>query len=283
MWEAVISGLFGLKTTLKGPPSNHSPTLIMASRVMFTMAMISLVAAVPRPGILSLDTSTVPTNAFPACASTNCVTSGLLTPARLGCATANLTTDCLCNVAVTPLSCSPLGPSDQSHCWFDLEQWFSGVCPSVKTIAPSQMPGCMSNCTIEAIQQLGCPVDSDSGSVTLNCFCELGDVAVENAAASCRTHKCPNHFQPSFVIQEWRKSICQQGYTNDYDEAAYDGYMKKVKSIRAAMVVVPPIIACIIAVIIGVATEEIKAGIGTFCVLLSVFYLAILPPVYTAI
>ena len=59
--------------------------------------------------------------------------------------------------------------------------------------------------------------------------------------------------------------------------------MKKVKSIRAAMVVVPPIIACIIAVIIGVATEEIKAGIGTFCVLLGVFYLAILPPVYTAI
>jgi hypothetical protein len=28
------------------------------------------------------------------------------------------------------------------------------------------MPGCMSNCTIEAIEQLGCPVNRDSGSVT---------------------------------------------------------------------------------------------------------------------
>ena len=120
--------------------------------------------------------------------------------------------------------------------------------------------------------------------MTLNCFCELGDVAVENAAAPiCRTHKCPKRFQPSFSIQDWRKRTCQQGYTSDYDEAGFDGYLKKVKSIRAAMVVVPPIIACIIAVIIGIFWGGVEAGIGSFCVILGVFYLAILPPVYTAI
>ena len=148
MWEAVISGLFGLKTTLKGSPSNHSLTLIMASRVMFTIAAITLVAAVPRPGILSRDTSTVPTNdnsalvslsSFPACASRahSCNLRPLDTPARLGCWQPNLTTDCpSCCLPRHPPSCSPIEPLRPKPCWFDPEQWFSGVCPSVQDDRP---------------------------------------------------------------------------------------------------------------------------------------------------
>jgi hypothetical protein len=141
----------------------------------------------------------------------------------------------------------------------------------------------MSNCTIDSIEQLGCPVNSDAGSVSLNCFCELGDTPVENAAASCRTHKCPKHFQPAFDVPDWRKSVCQQGFTDDYNEDAYDRYMKKVKSIRAAMVVVPAIVSCIISVVVAVVVQEVVVGLLTFCGVLGVFYLAILPPVYTAI
>jgi hypothetical protein len=99
---------------------------------------------------------------------------------------------------------------------------------------------------------------------------------------------CPKHFQSAFSIAEWRSTICQQGYTNDYDQTTYDKYLKRVKSIRAAMVVVPLIIASITAVIIGLIADDggcggFMAGAITFFALLAILYLAILPPVFTAI
>jgi hypothetical protein len=264
-----------------------------SSTLMITIATISLPFAttLPWPAVLSRDTPRVPTNDisalvslsdFPSCANASCITSGLLNPSRLGCTTGYLTTDCLCNASVTPLECAPLGPSDQDDCWFQLEAWYASVCPSVKMIDPSDMPGCMSNCTIQAIVQQGCPADGNTGGVTWNCFCKLQDTAVENAAASCKKAHCPKHFQPAFDIQDWRKNICQQGFTSDYDENAYDRYLKKVKSRRIAAILCLPLLALAIAcVICGLMEIEFAGGLFIFCLILSCLYLAILPPLYT--
>ena len=47
---------------------------------------------------------------FPTCAYANCITSDQLSPSRLGCVAAELTTDCLCNNASTPLARRSVGP-----------------------------------------------------------------------------------------------------------------------------------------------------------------------------
>src|SRR5205814_2624922 len=68
---------------------------------------------------------------FPQCAAVNCVKSDALSPSRLGCTEQTLTTSCLCETAVKPLACSPSGPSDQDSCWYNLENWFAGVCGGI--------------------------------------------------------------------------------------------------------------------------------------------------------
>jgi hypothetical protein len=137
---------------------------------------------------------------------------------------------------------------------------------------------------MDTIVQQGCPADSNTGTVTLNCFCELKDTAVEDAAASCKTDQCPKHFQPVFDIQDWRENICQRGSTNDYDQRAYNSYMKMVKGIRDTMLVILPLVALIITGIAGISQEfDFALSLLVFCAILSVLYLAILPPIYTAI
>jgi hypothetical protein len=269
----------------------HSPTVMIA----IATTSLPFAAASPWP-VLPRDT-TVPTNDssalvslsdFPSCANASCVTSSLLMLTRLGCPAEGLTTDCLCSVAVTPLACAPLGPSDQDNCWFELEAWFASVCPSVKMIDPGDMQACMSNCTIDAIVQKGCPADGKTGSVTSNCFCKLEDTAVENAAALCKTDQCPKHFQPAFDIQDWRENICQQGFTSHYNEHAYHRYFQRVKAGRIVAILFLPLVALLITIPTCLLMhldmgDEPGQCVAIFCLVLSGLYLIVLPPLYTAI
>jgi hypothetical protein len=186
------------------------------------------VFAIPQPKLSLRDNPTSSTSDwsgpvsltyFPACANASCVTSGLLSPSRLGCTTPTLTQNCLCNVAVAPLKCAAIGPSDQDNCWFELESWFESVCPTTKMLDPKDMPPCLWNCTIDAIVRQGCPSNSNFGSVTVNCFCELKDQAVINAAQSCMQSVCKSSNQ-YFNVTSWRDNICLQGSTSDYNATA---------------------------------------------------------------
>jgi hypothetical protein len=158
---------------------------------------------------------------FPPCAQAVCVNSGELGPARLGCKQREhvLTEDCLCSEAVQPLACAP-APSDEDNCFFNVQQWFAGICPSVKEVKSGTMPECMSDCVTSAMHKQGCPVNGDTNQVTVNCFCALKDKAVIKTADGCWADiaSCTSPFNAS----AWRQDICSLGRMNAYNNWADD-------------------------------------------------------------
>lgn len=219
---------------------------------------------------------------FPTCGKTNCVTSGLLDPPRLGCSSTNLTTHCLCDEAVAPLTCAPLGPSDDNNCWFELQQWFSNVCPQVKILDPRDMPNCVSKCALDAVVGQHCPADATTGTVTINCFCKLKDQAVINAVEACKRGSCPKHFRPAFNVTAWRENLCRQGFTSNYNQKAYDKYIQIANWIHLGTPIAVPIVAFILAGMIHCCRDKRKCLHFwiTFIVLTAVLYGITVPLLY---
>jgi hypothetical protein len=218
---------------------------------------------------------------FPACAVANCITSDQLSPSRLGCIAPELTTDCLCINASTPLACAPSGPSDQDNCWYYLENWFAGVCQgSVALIEPATMPQCIQSCVLDYLVEQGCPTQ------TRNCFCILPRQPLLDATVSCLSQNCLKKLQSSFSPTTWHDNTCLLGHTDDYDQAAYDKYANMVYDLRVAMSVILGI-GCSIMIIIGIGRLVGYGDIeekGCWLIVIAILLLLIiLIPIYTAL
>jgi len=221
---------------------------------------------------------------FPKCAYTNCITSDQLSPSRLGCVEPELTLDCLCSQALTPLSCSPEGPSDQDNCWSDLEDWFAGTCNrSVPLIDRATMPECIQDCVLDFFTTEGCP------ALTRNCFCILPRAPIIQAATSCYSANCTKKKQSSFSPSSWHDDICDSGSTLDYDQAGYNGYVSMVHGVRVSMAIIVGIISVGL-VVIGICLcamsddSRDRAPIGAGLILFAIaLVLLIIVPVYTAL
>ena len=173
---------------------------------------------------------------FPRCATANCITSQQFSPSRLGCIEETLDTECFCKEAPTPLSCAPSGPSDENNCWYEMEDWFAGVCNgSVAQVNGATVPECTRTCIFAALSTLGCR------SPTRNCFCILSRQPVIDAAKSCLSHNCARKMRSSFSPESWRDTICKLGEVDVYDQARYDRYIRKVHDTRIAV----PVVVCI--------------------------------------
>jgi len=223
---------------------------------------------------------------FPLCAYTNCITSDQLLPSRLGCVEPELTTSCFCTQAVTPLSCAPGGPSDESNCWFELEDWFAGACnKSVPLIDPTTLPECARDCVLTFLINEGC------ASTTRNCFCILPRAPIVQAATNCWAANCSKKKVPPFSPSSWHDNICSLGNTTVYDQSGYDGYLRMVHRVRLAMAILVGLIASVSMVFgvcfcIGEHKEGEKDGDVTRGTALQIFAIAlvllIIVPVYTA-
>jgi hypothetical protein len=220
---------------------------------------------------------------FPKCAYTNCITSDQLDPSRLGCVEPELTPDCLCSQAPTPLSCSPEGPSDQDNCWYLLEDWFAGTCNrSVPLIDRATMPECIQDCVLNFLGTEGCHAP------TRNCFCILPRAPLIQAATSCYSANCTKKKESSFSPLSWHDNICDEGSTADYDQAGYDGHLSMVHSVRVSMAVIVGITSVVL-VVIGIclcASDDSDgvAPIGAGLIFVAIaLVLLIIVPVYTAL
>lgn len=192
--------------------------------------------------------------AFPSCARASCIISQQFSPSRIGCNSAELTTDCLCHKAPAPLSCSPSGPSDENNCWYQLEDWFSGACGgNVTMVDPATIPECAQKCVFIALSGMGCRNPSR------NCLCILDPQPVVDAAGSCVAQNCAKNMkmQPPFSAASWRDDICKVGQAAAFDQAAYNAYAKMVRDTRIA---VPVVVVVIGAVAISTAACVLAEG-----------------------
>jgi hypothetical protein len=219
---------------------------------------------------------------FPACAYPNCITSDQLSPSRLGCVESQLTTDCLCEQAPTPLSCSPKGPSDQDNCWADLEDWFAGTCNNnVPPLNSSTMPECVQDCILNFLKNEGCHAQ------TRNCFCILPRSPIIQAATTCYSANCTKKKASSFSPAEWHDNICNLGETASYDQKGYDSYVTMVHRVRLSMAILVGLISTVL-VGIGISLiiddDDDKAGPGVALIIVAIaLVLLIIVPVYTAL
>ncbi|KAK0613583.1 hypothetical protein B0T14DRAFT_499040 [Immersiella caudata] len=167
---------------------------------------------------------------FPECAAANCITSRQLSPSRLGCLEANLTTDCFCSTAVTPLACAPSGPSDEDNCWFELEDWFAGVCGKAGRTAPviaaSGVPACIHDCVFFWLASQGCRTR------TRNCFCALPRRVTVDAAEGCLSRNCSSSEQNTFKPAVWRDTICTLGPADASGGEHHDSKLPKWTPLR---------------------------------------------------
>lgn len=219
---------------------------------------------------------------FPECAYTSCITSDQLSPSRLGCVEPELTTDCFCCKAPTPLSCSPEGPSDQDNCWASLEDWFAGVCNgSVALIDASTMPECIQDCVFNFLKTEGCATQ------TRNCFCIIPRNPIVQAATACYAANCTKKKASSFSPAEWHDNICNLGETPAYDQGGYDSYVTMVHRVRLSMAILVGLISTVLMVtgigVLVVGDEDDNAG-GVACIVIAIaLVLLIIVPVYTAL
>jgi hypothetical protein len=88
----------------------------------------------------------------------------------------------------------------------------------------------------------------------------------------------------SFVPSAWRDDICLTGSTSDYDQAAYDKYVKKVHDTRIAVPVVMSLIcfALIMGGIAACSNQDGEVG-GPLIVFAIILFLITIVPVYTAL
>lgn len=218
---------------------------------------------------------------FPECAKPHCNSSSSLSPSRIGCVETILTKDCLCTVAVTPLSCVPSGPSSEENCWYDVEDWFAGQCDrNVALVPTASMPSCMADCTMTWLHTKGCRTD------TRNCFCKLDGNEIVNAAEKCRRSGCMKHMQPGFNVPFWREQMCSQRRLNNYDEGAYQKRKKMVKNVRIVVPVFLGVFVLLPLVVGGaiVCSEDGEEGKGFALILGAVcIALLVLVPIYVAI
>ncbi len=216
-------------------------------------------------------------SAFPSCAATNCITSKQFSPSRIGCTSAQLTTDCLCHKAPAPLACSPTGPSDEDNCWYQLEDWFSGACGgNVTMVDPATLPECAEKCVLIALSTMGCR------SPTRNCLCILGRQPLVDAVNSCVAQNCAKKMQSSFSPASWRDDICKTGQAAPYDQDAYDRYIKMVHDTRIAVPVVVTLVAAGVIAAVRL-TGHRRSGFLTVIGLALVAGLAIILPVELAL
>lgn len=218
-------------------------------------------------------------DALPECAKPHCNASDSMSPSRLGCVGPTLTKSCLCDEAVTPLACVPDGPSSEDNCWYNVEDWFAGVCNnSIPRVAQNTMPECMADCATNWLRTKGCKTD------TRNCFCKLDKTELVKSIEQCRKAGCMKHMKPVFEVAFWRENICSQGEADKYDEV---GYQKRKKMVRNVQIVVPIFLLIVLIPIVGfgviaIRDEDRRVGIpiivGAFCVALLV-----LVPIYIAI
>lgn len=217
---------------------------------------------------------------FPSCAVANCITSNQLSPSRLGCVAPQLTTDCLCHNASTPLACAPSGPSDQDNCWYELEDWFAGACQgSVPLLDSKSMPDCIESCVLSYISTAGCATH------TRNCFCIIPRQPLVDAVSSCLSQNCLKKMQSSFSPAPWRDEICKLGQTGDYNQDSYDSYGKMVHDTRIAVPVVLGIltfIALIVSIVIAIDEDEPFAFVITM-IICAILLIVIIVPIYLAL
>jgi len=224
---------------------------------------------------------------FPICGYPQCVKSGAITPARLGCSGSVLDSKCLCNQTLSPLACAPRGPSDEDNCWFEIEDWLNGFCPSVKVLDPNMMPDYLADCSLAHFVDQGC--SATNGSVSVNCLCTLKRDAVTMRMRDCQTSGCWHKLSPGFSPDAMLDSTCVTGVGESYDQKGYTDYVTKVKNVRRAMLILLPIFVFLFAACIGIFVLDDDGSLGDgFCVFLTIFflglamlYLAILtPPVH---
>ena len=217
---------------------------------------------------------------FPQCAYANCITSNQFSPSKLGCLDATLTTNCLCSKAATPLACSPKRPNDEDNCWWELEDWFKGICGSnIYTVSEKTLPPCMHTCTFTTLVDAGCHTFSR------NCLCILDEQTIVNSLNACMAKNCKlsHRMIPEFSPADWRDSICKLATVPDYDMAAFDRYDKKVHDTRIGLDVLCGIVFVVFAGIgIGMLQCASNFFIGCFLVGAVVGPIIILVPIYKA-
>jgi hypothetical protein len=192
---------------------------------------------------------------LPDCAKPYCNASDSLSPSRLGCVGPSLTKSCLCDEAVTPLECVPNGPSSEDNCWYNVEDWFAGICNnSVPQVAKNSMPSCMADCATNWFRTKGCKTD------TRNCFCKLDRSELVKFTEQCRRSSCMKHMIPAFDVAFWADQICSQGEAGEYNEAGYKSRKKMVRNVR---IVVPIFLLAILipVVLLGVFRKSLR-GFG---------------------
>jgi hypothetical protein len=185
---------------------------------------------------------TVDLSNLPQCAAVNCITSHVLTPSRMGCTTPRLTKACLCEEAVSPLSCAPDGPEKGGACWYDLEDWFLQVCDGhVTKISPESLPRCAKDCVLTYLNRAGCR------SPTKNCFCSLTAKQVIDQTAGCLNTGCPRQMASEFSLSTWHDRICLQNNVSildgrryagaPFDYGPYNRYKNRVRGIQIGITV----------------------------------------------
>lgn len=132
-------------------------------------------------------TPTVDLLSMPSCAQGNCISDTTVqncSPIPVSCPTSasgaeNCVTyslRCYCN-APTPLRCA-------FKCswwnWQLAEDWFTGICPSVKPIDFTGLPSCARDCVADSTFDYGCI------TATQNCFCSYGSLF--GCDLNCKQH-----------------------------------------------------------------------------------------------
>ncbi|KAF2004082.1 hypothetical protein P154DRAFT_519653 [Amniculicola lignicola CBS 123094] len=213
---------------------------------------------------------------FPECAKPHCSPTEALSPSKLGCNESTLTKECLCKIAVLPLSCVPVSPSSEENCWYEAENWFAELCDDdVPLVNATSMPSCLSDCTTKWLRRRGCRTS------TRNCVCNLDSQRVVTAVGECRKLDCMKHMQPKFDVPLWQRQTCTQNNVDSYDEGAY---RKRKKLVKTVQIVVPifvglAVLLCWFGVCISLANGKSWSPCGYVTLSICVLF-GVIPPIF---
>lgn len=221
-------------------------------------------------------TDTVNLTRIPQCAAATCLNGTALTPAKLGCDGTTLTKTCFCETAIAPLGCAPYGPSEEDHCFDDMEDWFTGICgQNASQLELNGLPSCAQSCAAKYILGMSCQ------ALTRNCFCALNEDILNSSIGCCVTSNCPQDMVGEFSANVWRDVMCQYGATPDFDYGPWNSYItQRNRGIIGASVPLGLIgLLCLWGSAVNLKNKEICGAISIM-IAWCVFALPILIPIY---